>query len=56
MESFASKAEGAAAYLAASPATREALLDLVERTGVTSEGLGVTSHYLYIGRRLPAHR
>ena len=25
-------------------------LDLVERTGTTAEGLGVTSHYLYIGR------
>ncbi len=51
VESFASKSEGAAAYLAASPATREALLDLVERSGVTSEGLGSTSHYLYIGRK-----
>jgi SAM-dependent methyltransferase len=51
VESFASKAEGAAAYLAASLTTREALLDLVERSGVTAEGLGVTSHYLYVGRK-----
>jgi len=27
-----------------------ALLDLIERTGTTPEGLGATSHYLFIGR------
>jgi 2-polyprenyl-3-methyl-5-hydroxy-6-metoxy-1,4-benzoquinol methylase len=48
-ESFASKSIGRQAYLHASQASREALLDLVERTGTTAEGLGVTSHYLYIG-------
>lgn len=50
VESFASKGDGAAGYRSSSPAAREALLDLVERTGATPEGLGVTSHYLYIGR------
>lgn len=48
MESFASKHE--AEYHRASPAARETLLDLVERTGTTPEGLGTTSHYLFIGR------
>jgi ubiquinone/menaquinone biosynthesis C-methylase UbiE len=52
VESFASKREGARAYLGASPEARDALLDLVERTGTTPEGLGVTSHYLYIGRKV----
>lgn len=51
VESFASKIVGRRAYLNATPASRQALLDLVERTGTTPEGLGVTSHYLYIGRR-----
>ncbi len=27
-----------------------ASLDLMERTGTTPEGLGATSHYLFIGR------
>ncbi len=52
VESFASKNEGTRAYLGASPEARDALLDLVERTGTTPEGLGVTSHYLYIGRKV----
>lgn len=50
VESFASKIIGRRAYLHATPVSREVLLDLVERTGTTPEGLGVTSHYLYIGR------
>jgi len=48
VESFASKHE--AEYHRASPSAKEALLDLVERTGTTPEGLGATSHYLFIGR------
>ncbi len=51
VESFASKSAEARAYLRASPEAKETLLDLVERTGTTLEGLGATSHYLYIGRR-----
>ncbi|HEX7734612.1 MAG TPA: hypothetical protein VF458_07110 [Ktedonobacteraceae bacterium] len=50
VESFASKIIGRRAYLHATPASRQVLLDLVERTGTTPEGLGVTSHYFYIGR------
>ena len=52
VESFASKNAGTRAYRGASPEARDALLDLVERTGTTAEGLGVTSHYLYIGRKV----
>jgi len=51
VESFASKGEGTRAYLGASSEARDALLDLVERTGLMPEGLGDTSHYLYIGRK-----
>jgi len=51
VESFASKSAEARAYLRASPEAKGVLLDLVERTGTTLEGLGATSHYLYIGRR-----
>ncbi len=50
-ESFASKREGASSYHRASPDAKSAILDLVETTGTTSEGLGLTSHYLYIGRK-----
>jgi 2-polyprenyl-3-methyl-5-hydroxy-6-metoxy-1,4-benzoquinol methylase len=50
VEAFASKSEGRLAYLAATPTTRAAMLDQIERAGTTPEGLGVTSHYLYIGR------
>ncbi len=53
VESFASKSAEARAYLQASPEAKEVLLDLVERTGTTLEGLGATSHYLYIGCRKP---
>jgi SAM-dependent methyltransferase len=53
VEAFASKSEGATAYKQATPQTQAALLDLVERAGTTPEGLGVTSHYLYIGRVAP---
>jgi len=36
------------------PAHAEAWLDLIERTGPTAEGLGVSDHFLYVGRkRLP---
>lgn len=48
--SFASKRVGRLAYLRASQGAREVLLDLIERTGTTPEGLVVASHYLYIGR------
>jgi SAM-dependent methyltransferase len=34
-----------------SPADTAAWLDLVEQTGKTPEGLGVSDHFLYIGRR-----
>lgn len=33
------------------PAEAEAWLDLIERTGQTEEGLGVSDHFLYVGRR-----
>ena len=52
VESFASKIIGRRAYLHATPASRQVLLDLVERTGTTPEGLGVNSRYLYIGRSI----
>jgi SAM-dependent methyltransferase len=50
VEAFASKSEGRLAYLAATPLTQAAMLDQIEHAGMTEEGLGVTSHYLYIGR------
>jgi len=49
VESFASKHE--AEYHRAASASKDVLLDLIERTGTTPEGLGATSHYLFIGRR-----
>jgi SAM-dependent methyltransferase len=33
------------------PAEGEAWLDLIERTGQTAEGLGVSDHFLYVGRK-----
>jgi 2-polyprenyl-3-methyl-5-hydroxy-6-metoxy-1,4-benzoquinol methylase len=48
VESFASKHEPE--YLHTSPDTKMALLDLIERTATMPEGLGATSHYLFIGR------
>ncbi len=54
VESFASKHEPE--YHRASPAAKEVLLDLIERTGTTPEGLGATSHYLFIGRRMEEER
>ena len=48
VESFASKHEPE--YHRASHATQEVLLHIIERTGTTPEGLGATSHYLFIGR------
>jgi SAM-dependent methyltransferase len=51
VESFASKGDGRLAYLRASPEARSIMLDLIERSGVSAEGLGLTSHYLFVGRR-----
>jgi SAM-dependent methyltransferase len=34
------------------PAEAEAWLDLIERTGQTAEGLGVSDHFLYVGRKI----
>jgi ubiquinone/menaquinone biosynthesis C-methylase UbiE len=50
-ESFASKL--GQRFLSASSASQAIWLDLVERTGTTSAGLGITSHFLYIGQRVP---
>ena len=47
-ESFASKLSRE--FLSASPASQAVWLDPVERTGTTPEGLGITDHFLYIGR------
>jgi SAM-dependent methyltransferase len=33
------------------PAEAEAWLDLIERTGQTAEGLGVSDHFLFVGRK-----
>jgi SAM-dependent methyltransferase len=33
------------------PAEAEAWLDLIERTGQTAEGLGLSDHFLYVGRK-----
>lgn len=49
VESFTSEYHDA--FLHASAANAEAWLDLVEQTGLTPEGLGVSDHYLFIGRR-----
>jgi len=54
VESFASKHEPE--YHRASLDAKAALLDLIERTGATPEGLGATSHYLFIGRRAEGER
>ena len=35
-------------------AEAEAWLDLIEHTGQTAEGLGVSDHFLYVGRRAAA--
>jgi hypothetical protein len=47
-ESFAGKL--GREFLSASAASQAVWLDLVERTGTTPEGLGITDHFLYIGR------
>ncbi|MDB5075243.1 MAG: Methyltransferase type 11 [Chloroflexi bacterium] len=47
-ESFAGKLEPQ--FLSASAESQAVWLDLVERTGTTAEGLGITDHFLYIGR------
>lgn len=49
VESFASPRQDLLTNLA--PTEVEAWLDLVEATGNTPEGLGMTDHFLYIGRR-----
>jgi SAM-dependent methyltransferase len=49
VESFANGAQ--AVLLGLPPADRTAWLDLIEQTGATTEGLGVSDHFLYIGRR-----
>ncbi len=49
VESFTSEYHDA--FLQASADNAEAWLDLVEQTGATPEGLGVSDHYLFIGRR-----
>jgi hypothetical protein len=36
------------------PAEAEGWLDLIERTGQTAEGLGVSDHFLYVGRKAAA--
>jgi SAM-dependent methyltransferase len=38
-------------FLSASPESQAVWLDLVERTGTMMEGIGATSHFLYIGRK-----
>jgi SAM-dependent methyltransferase len=37
-------------YSSASPASRAVWLDLIERSGTMPEGLGMTDHFLFIGR------
>ena len=34
-----------------SPEQAEVWLDLIEKTGRTPEGLGITAHFLYIGQK-----
>jgi SAM-dependent methyltransferase len=48
-ESFAGKLEQK--FLSASPESQAVWLYLVEQTGPTPEGLGITDHFLFIGRR-----
>jgi SAM-dependent methyltransferase len=47
-ESFAGKL--GSQFLSASAASQAVWLELVEQTGTTPEGLGITDHFLYIGR------
>ncbi|AFY90361.1 class I SAM-dependent methyltransferase [Chroococcidiopsis thermalis] len=49
VESFASPWQNSFNNLA--PAAAEAWLDLIETTGTTAEGLGMTDHFLYVGRK-----
>jgi ubiquinone/menaquinone biosynthesis C-methylase UbiE len=49
-ESFAGKL--GREFLSASAASQAVWLDLVEQTGMTPEGLGITDHFLYIGRAI----
>jgi len=51
VESFSTSWQGALNDLPLAEA--EAWLDLIERTGETAEGLGVSDHYLYVGRKAP---
>jgi SAM-dependent methyltransferase len=52
VESFSTSWQGALNDLP--PAEAEAWLDLIERTGQTAEGLGVSDHFLYVGRKTAA--
>jgi hypothetical protein len=52
VESFSTSWQGALNDLP--PAEAEAWLDLIERTGQTAEGLGVSDHFLYVGRKAAA--
>src|SRR5712692_3254579 len=48
VESFANYDQKS--LLKANPENAEVWLDLIEKTGTTPEGLGMTGHFLYIGR------
>ncbi|MBD2099318.1 bifunctional 2-polyprenyl-6-hydroxyphenol methylase/3-demethylubiquinol 3-O-methyltransferase UbiG [Leptolyngbya sp. FACHB-261] len=50
-ESFANSCQEVMANLASTEV--EAWLDLIEETGNTLEGLGMSDHFLYVGRRKP---
>jgi hypothetical protein len=49
VESFSAASQAVLHDLA--PAEAEAWLDLIAQTGATPEGLGISDHFLYIGRR-----
>jgi len=52
VESFSTEWQSTLDHVA--PAEAEAWLDLIERTGQTAEGLGVSDHFLYVGRKTAA--
>jgi hypothetical protein len=49
VESFANYDQ--TAFLNADPQNAAVWLNLIEQTGTTPEGLGMTGHFLYIGRK-----
>jgi hypothetical protein len=49
VESFTNLSQGVLHQMSGDDA--EAWLDLVEQTGMTAEGVGVSDHFLYVGRR-----